>query len=83
MVDSHQMQHRGVQVVNVDALLDGVHPEFVGGAMSRAAPAHRNGIVQPQPALDRPRVARVTLETMLDQHRTNLPFKQIRFVRSR
>ena len=36
MVDAHQREHRGVQVVDIDDVLDGVVAKFVGGAVGRA-----------------------------------------------
>ena len=38
VVDAQQVQDRGVQVVDVDAVLDGVHAELVGGAVGRSRP---------------------------------------------
>ena len=40
MVQSHQVQQRGVQVVNVDLILDGVPAELIGGAVDQAALEH-------------------------------------------
>jgi predicted amidohydrolase len=37
VVDAQQVQDRGVQVVDVDAVLDGVHAQLVGGAVHQAA----------------------------------------------
>ena len=38
VIDAQQVQHRGVQVVDVDDVLDGVVAELVGGAVGDAAP---------------------------------------------
>ena len=38
VVEAEQVQDRGVQVVDVDRLLDGLVAEFVGGAVDVAAP---------------------------------------------
>ena len=37
VVDAEQVQHRGVQVVNLDLVLDGFVAVIVGGAVDRAA----------------------------------------------
>src|SRR5262245_47223148 len=37
VVDAHQVQDGGVQVVDVDPVLDGVHPQLVGRSVDRAA----------------------------------------------
>ena len=37
VVDPHQVQDRGVQVVHVHAVLDGIHPEFVGRSVNVSA----------------------------------------------
>ena len=37
VVDAQQVQHGGVQVVNRDAVLDGLEAELVGGAVGQAA----------------------------------------------
>jgi hypothetical protein len=37
MVDTHEMQNRCMEVVNVDAILDRVPPEVVGGAVRHPA----------------------------------------------
>ena len=36
VIEAQQVQHRGVQVVNVDLLLDGLKAEVVGGAVDIA-----------------------------------------------
>src|SRR5215471_18805340 len=37
MVDSHQMEDRGMQVVNVDGLIDDLEAKVVGGAVNISA----------------------------------------------
>ena len=37
VVESQKMQHGGVDVMNVGWVLDGVHPQFVGGPIAHAA----------------------------------------------
>ena len=37
VVDAQQVQHRGVQVVDGDDVLDGGVAQFVGGAIDQAA----------------------------------------------
>ena len=37
VVDAQEVQHRGVQVVDLDLVLDGVVAVVVGGAVDRAA----------------------------------------------
>ena len=37
VIQAHQVQDRGVQVVDVHAVLDGLHAELVGGAVDDAA----------------------------------------------
>ena len=37
VVEAHQVQHGGVNVVNVNAILDGTVTKFVGGTMSVSA----------------------------------------------
>ena len=37
MVEAHQVQDRGVQVVDVDPVLDGLQAELVGRAVDHAA----------------------------------------------
>ena len=37
MIESHQMQHRGVQVVNVNFVIDRVPAKFVCRSMNHAA----------------------------------------------
>ena len=41
VVEAQQMEDRGVQVVDVDLVLDGLEAELVGGAMDVAALARR------------------------------------------
>ena len=38
VIDPAEVQHRGVEVVEVGDVLDGLHAELVGGAVDRAAP---------------------------------------------
>ncbi len=38
VVEAHEVQNGGVQVVDVDAVLDGCDAEFVGGAVDVARP---------------------------------------------
>ena len=37
VIEAEQMQHGGVQVVDVDLVLHGLEPELVGGAVNRSA----------------------------------------------
>ena len=41
VVEAEQVQDRGVQVVDVDAVFDGLEAELVGGAVDVAAVARR------------------------------------------
>ena len=57
VVEAQQVEDGGVQVVDVDRLLDGFEAEFVGGAVGRGRPSRRRrpaSMVKPQWLWSRP-----------------------------
>ena len=57
MVDAHQVQDRGVEVVDVDAVFGDVVAEVVSGAVAEAG-FHMGGVVLVRPTSTRARTGR-------------------------
>src|SRR2546423_1198150 len=79
MIQPHEAQDRGVQVVDVDAVVDGAEAELVGGADDLAAPdaaacirnASSYAAIRAASSLSSPRVRRCSAFSAL--RRSSLP----------